>query len=139
MSFLTSLSLAQTQLTQLVPGILDPLVALRTLDIGGNSLTAVPTTVLTAKLKNLNFLTTTQLSGVASNLVNVSQLQGLQGTFWVEDHFCAPGFYSVGQKVCMRCPAGTHQDPIAAQAGDADWLSCGTCPGWGGTYVFFFH
>jgi hypothetical protein len=25
--------------------------------------------------------------------------------FWLDDN-CAAGFYSVGQRVCLRCPAG---------------------------------
>jgi hypothetical protein len=112
-----------------VPGTFDSLTALRTLDISGNTLPAISATVLSAKLNQLNFLGATQSATMTSTTVNVSLLQGLQGVFWVEERFCAPGFYSVGQKVCLRCPAGTYQNKAAVQAGDTDWLSCGACPG----------
>ena len=126
---LSSLNLAQTQLTQLSAGVFDSLAALRTLDISGNFLSALPTSLLSSKLNQLNFLAVTQNIAVGSAAVNVSLLQGLQGVFWVEEKFCAAGFYSVGQKVCLRCPIGTYQNAEAARSGDTDWLSCGLCPG----------
>jgi hypothetical protein len=132
---LSSLNLAHLQLSQLTSGFFDLLAALRTLDISGNLLTTLPTLVLSSKLKHLNFLAATQKTAVNRADVNVSLLQGLQTVFWVEDRFCAAGFYSVGQKVCLRCPAGTHQSSAAVSTGDTDWLSCGPCPGTRGCMI----